>query len=175
MLCRMQVPLQMDHNWLMITHVIIGVTKQMNFLIKTAVIECNMAIKKFRFLTNHASSLMKDRIYRKATHQHTLVGLRRMAVLELQNLHQCFITDLFGPWTHVFGNVFSTKVVTSILETLLFWAVSISTRTCNQYQWRFTWSWNYCKFCLNNTAIVKLHNCYLLKFTPQIYIEKYII
>ena len=27
-------------------------------------------------------------------------------------------------------------------------------------------------FFLNNTAIVKLYNCYLLKFTPQIYIEK---
>ena len=29
--------------------------------------------------------------------------------------------------------------------------------------------------CLTNTGIVKLYNCYLLKFTPQINIEKYII
>ena len=30
-----------------------------------------------------------------------------------------FITDLFGPWAHMYGNVFSTKVVKLILQTLL--------------------------------------------------------
>ena len=69
-----------------------GVTRQMNVVIKTA-----MAIKNFRFLTNHASAFMKDRINTKATHRHMLVDLRGMAVEELQNLPQCFIIDLFGP------------------------------------------------------------------------------
>ena len=66
----------------------------MNVVIKTA-----MAIKNFRFLTNHASAFMKDRINTKVTHRHMLVDLRGMAVAveELQNLPQCFIIDLFGP------------------------------------------------------------------------------
>ena len=92
---------------------------------------------------------MKDRINTKVTHRHMLVDLRGMAVEELQNLPQCFIIDLFGPWAHVYGNVFSIKVVKSIVETLLFWAVSISTRTCYQCQWRFAWSWNDCECLLN--------------------------
>ena len=110
MLCRRQVPLQMDYNWLMISHAHIRVTRQMISWPKQQWSNA-MAIKKFRFSTNYASALMKDRINRKVTHRHMLVDLRRMAVEELQNLPQCPITDLFGTWAHVYSNVFSTMVV----------------------------------------------------------------
>ena len=50
-----------------------------------------MAIKKFRFLTNHASTLMNDRINRKVTHRHALVDLRWMDEEELHepSVRQC--------------------------------------------------------------------------------------
>ena len=144
MLWRMQVPLQMNYSWLMITQVLIGVTRQMNFLIKTGVMKCNGHQKVKIFNQSCECSYERPQI---VTHRHTLVdqanGCGRVA-----KLVAVLNTDFFGPWAHMYRNVFNTKVAKSILETLLFWAVSISTHTCYRSQWRFTWNWNYCEFLL---------------------------
>ena len=76
----------------------------------------------------------------------------------------------------MYGNVFSIKVVKSIVhvESLLFWAVSISTPAISASD-ASRGAGMIANVCLTNTGIVKLYNCYLLKFTPQINIGKYII